>query len=99
LRIISQIIEVVDSIVNPESNQILILQPHLMKNLKAKFRDEGKNKRVYKTSRTSKLKIVNPENDEHIIEPNLQSQYRSDDGIHKSTHFTIITVLRNSLHQ
>jgi hypothetical protein len=70
-----------------------------MKNLKAKFRDEGKNKRVYKTSRTSKLKIVNPENDEHIIEPNLQSQYRSDDGIHQSTHFTIVTVLRNRLHQ
>jgi hypothetical protein len=34
---------------NEESKEILILQPHQINNLEAKFGDEVKNKRIYKT--------------------------------------------------
>jgi hypothetical protein len=49
--------------------------------LEAEFGDEVKSKRVYKTSGTPRFKIVRPENDDDIIEPNLQSGYRSGIGI------------------
>jgi hypothetical protein len=42
---------------------------------------EVKNKRVYKTPKTPRFKIVCPENDEDIIEPNLQSRYCSGVGM------------------
>jgi hypothetical protein len=61
--------------------EILILQPHLIHNLEAKFGVEVKNKRIYKTPRTPRFKIVCPENDDDIIEPNLQSRYRSGVGM------------------
>jgi hypothetical protein len=35
------------------------------------------NKRVYKSPGTPRFKIVFPENDEDIIEPNLHIRYRS----------------------
>jgi hypothetical protein len=54
---------------------------NLIKNLEAKFGDEVKSKRVYKTPETPIIKIVCPENDDDIIEPNLQSRYRSGVGI------------------
>jgi hypothetical protein len=66
---------------NAESKEILILQPHLIKNLEAKFGDEVKNKMVYKTPGTPRFKIVQPENDDDIIEPNLQCRYRSGVGM------------------
>jgi 23S rRNA G2445 N2-methylase RlmL len=66
---------------NAESKEILILQPHLIKNLEAKFGDEVKSKSVYKTSGTLRFKIVRPDNDDDIIETNLQSRYRSRVGI------------------
>jgi hypothetical protein len=56
---------------NAELKQILILLPHLINNLEAKFGGEVKNKRVYKIPGTPKFKIVCPENDDDIIEPNL----------------------------
>jgi hypothetical protein len=62
---------------NIESKQMMILQHHLINNLESKFGDEVKNKRVYKTPGMPRFKIVSPETDEDIIEPNLQSQYRS----------------------
>jgi hypothetical protein len=62
---------------NAESKEILILQRHLINNLEAKFGDEVKSKRVYKTPGTSRFKIVCPDNDDDIIEPDLQSRYRS----------------------
>jgi hypothetical protein len=62
---------------NAELKEILILQSHLINNLEAKFGDEVKNKMVYKTPGTPRLKIVCPENDEDIIEPKMQSRYRS----------------------
>jgi hypothetical protein len=62
---------------NAESKEIFILQPHLINNLEAKFGDEVKSKRVYKTLRTPRFKIVCRENDDNIIEQNFQSRYRS----------------------
>jgi hypothetical protein len=64
-------------ILNTESKEILILQPHLINNLEAKSGDEVKRKRVYKTPGTPRFKIVCPDNDDDIIEPNLQNRYRS----------------------
>jgi hypothetical protein len=58
---------------NAESKEILILQPHLINNLDAKFGDEVKSKRVYKTPGTPRFMISCPENNVNIIEPNLQS--------------------------
>jgi hypothetical protein len=49
--------------------------------LEAKFGDSVKNKRVYNTPGTPRFKIVFPENDDDIIEPNLQSRYRSGVGM------------------
>jgi hypothetical protein len=66
---------------NAELKEILILQPHLINNLEAKFGDEVKSKRVYKTPETPRFKIVCPDNDDDMIEPNLQSRYRSGVGI------------------
>jgi hypothetical protein len=66
---------------NTESKEILILQPHLINNLEANFGDEEKNKGIYKTPGTPRFKIICPENDEDIIEPNLQSRYRSGVGM------------------
>jgi hypothetical protein len=62
---------------NAESKKKLILQAHLMNNLEAKFGDEVKSKRVYKTPGLTRFKIVCPENDDDIIEPNLQRRYCS----------------------
>jgi len=42
------------------SKTILILQPHLIKNLESKFGDEVCNKRVYKTQETLRFKTVRP---------------------------------------
>jgi hypothetical protein len=66
---------------NTEQNEILRLQPHLINNMEANFGDEVKNKRVYKTLGTERFKIVRPVNDEDIIEPNLQTRYRSGVGM------------------
>jgi hypothetical protein len=62
---------------NVELKEILILQPHLINNLEARFGDEVKSKRDYKTSGTPRFKIVPPDNDDDIIEPNSQSRHRS----------------------
>jgi hypothetical protein len=62
---------------NAESKEILILQPHMINSLEAKFRDEVKSKRIYKTPGTPRFKIVHPENGDDIMKPNLQSRYRS----------------------
>jgi hypothetical protein len=59
---------------NSGLKEILILQLHLINNLEAKFGDEAKNKRFYKTLGTPRFKIVSSENDEGIIKPNLQSR-------------------------
>jgi hypothetical protein len=62
---------------NEELKEVLILQIHLINNLEAKFGDEVKSKTVYKTPGTPRFKIVCPDNDDDIIEPNLQRRYRS----------------------
>jgi hypothetical protein len=62
---------------NEELKEILMLQPHLINDLEAKFGGEVKSKRVYKTPGTPRYKIVCPENDDDIFEPNFQTRYRS----------------------
>jgi hypothetical protein len=55
---------------NTKLKEILILQPHLINDLEAKFGDKLKSKRVYKTPGTPRFKNFQPKNDENIIEPN-----------------------------
>jgi hypothetical protein len=42
---------------NKDMNQILILQPHLINNLQAKFKEEVEKKRVYKTPESPSFKF------------------------------------------
>jgi hypothetical protein len=58
-----------------ESKSILILQPHLIKNLEAKFGQEVCNKRAYKTPGTPRFKIVRPASDDDVIDADLQGRY------------------------
>jgi hypothetical protein len=58
-----------------ESKSILILQPHLINNLEAKFEQEVCNKRVYKTPGTPRFKIVRPATDDDVIDADLQGRY------------------------
>jgi hypothetical protein len=58
-----------------ESKSILILQPHLINNLEAKFGKEVCNKRVYKTPGTPRFKIVHPTTDDDVIKADLQGRY------------------------
>jgi hypothetical protein len=64
-----------------ESKSILILQPHLINNLEAKFGQEVCNKRVYKTPGTPRLKIVCPATDDDVIDVDLQGRYWSSVGM------------------
>ena len=64
-----------------DEKRILILQPHLINNLQAKFGNEVEKKRVYKTPGTPRFKIVWPSNDDDTIDGNLQSKYRSGVGM------------------
>ena len=59
----------------------MILQPHLINNLQAKFGNEVEKKRVYKTPGTPRFKIVRPSNDDDTIDVNLQSKYCSGVGM------------------
>jgi hypothetical protein len=62
-------------------NRILILQPHLINNLQAKFGEEVVNKRTYRTPGTPRFKIVRPDDEADLIDMNLQSRYRSGVGM------------------
>ena len=62
-------------------NRILILQPHLINNLQAKFGEEVVNKRAYRTPGTPRFKIVRPDDEADLIDMNLQSRYRSGVGM------------------
>jgi hypothetical protein len=64
-----------------ESKSILILQPHLIKNLEANFGQEICNKRVYKTPGIPRFKIVRPATDDDVIDADLQGRYRSAVGM------------------
>jgi hypothetical protein len=66
---------------NLDSKSILILKPHLIKNLEAKFGQEVCNKRVYKTPGTPRFKIVRPATDDDVIDGDLQGRYRSAVGM------------------
>jgi hypothetical protein len=62
-------------------NRILILQPHFINNLQAKFGEEVVNKRAYRTPGTPRFKIVRPDDEADLIDLNLQSRYRSGVGM------------------
>jgi hypothetical protein len=64
-----------------ESKSILILQPHLINNLEAKFGHEVCNKRVYKTPGTPRFKIVCPVDGDDVIDATLQGRYCSAVGM------------------
>jgi hypothetical protein len=58
-----------------ESKSVMILQPHLINNLEAKFGQEVCNKRVYKTPGTPRFKIVRLATDDDVIDADLQGRY------------------------
>jgi hypothetical protein len=60
-----------------ESKSNLILQPHLINNLEAKFKQEVCNKRVYKTPGTPRFKIICPTTDDDVINADHQGRYHS----------------------
>jgi hypothetical protein len=64
-----------------DSKSILILQPHLINHLEAKFGHEVCNKRVYKTPGTPRFKIVCPADDDDVIDAAFQGRYRSAVGM------------------
>jgi hypothetical protein len=64
-----------------ESKSILILQPHLVNNLEAKFGQEVCNKRIYKTPGTPRFKIVCLTTDDDVINAGLQARYQSAVGM------------------
>jgi hypothetical protein len=64
-----------------DMNRILILQPHLINNLQAKFGEEVEKKRVYITPGAPRLKFVRPNGEDDSINVNLQSRYRSGVGM------------------
>jgi hypothetical protein len=70
-----------DVIEDLESKSILILQPHLINNLEAKFGQEVCNKRVYKTPGTQRFKIVRLATDDDVIDADLQGRYQSAVGM------------------
>jgi Reverse transcriptase (RNA-dependent DNA polymerase) len=69
------------NIADLDSKSIIILQPHLINNLEAKFGHEVCNKRFYKTPGTPRFKVVCPVDDDDIIDAALQGRYRSIVGI------------------
>ena len=66
---------------NEKKNEIVIMQPHLINNLISKFGEEVAEKRVYKTPGTPRFKIVRPDDDSELIEPELQKRYQSGVGM------------------
>jgi hypothetical protein len=62
-------------------NDILILQPHLINNLRDKFEDEVFGKGTYKTPGTPRFKVVHPNENFELIHVNLQKRFRSGVGM------------------
>ena len=66
---------------NKLHNEILILQPHFIKNLRDKFDDEVFEKGTYKTPGTPRFKVVRPDENCELIDDNLQKRFRSGVGM------------------
>jgi len=66
---------------NQAHNEILILQPHLINNLRDKFEDEVLERGTYKTPGTPRFKIVRPDEKSELIDNNLQKRFRSGVGM------------------
>ena len=66
---------------NASKGEILIAQPHLINNLNDKFKEEVHQLKVYKTTGTPRFKIVRPDENSVLINPELQRMYRSGVGM------------------
>jgi Reverse transcriptase (RNA-dependent DNA polymerase) len=66
---------------NQAQNEILILQPHLINNLRDKFEDEVFGKGTYKAPGTPRFKVVRPDENSELIDDNLQKRFRSGVGM------------------
>jgi hypothetical protein len=56
---------------NQAQDKILILQPHLINNLRGKFEDEVFGKGTYKTPGAPRFKVVCPDENSELIDDNL----------------------------
>jgi hypothetical protein len=56
----------------------MILHPHLINNLEGKFGKEVLEKRAYRTPGTPRFKVIHPNQDLELIDPELQSRYCSE---------------------
>jgi hypothetical protein len=59
----------------------MILQPHLINNLRDKFGDEVLEKGTYKTPGTPRFKVVCSDENFELIDDNLQKSFRSGVGM------------------
>ena len=66
---------------NASKGEIMIAQPHLINNLNDKFKEEVHQLKVYKTPGTPRFKIVRPDENSVLINPELQKMYRSGVGM------------------
>jgi hypothetical protein len=66
---------------NQSENEILILQPHLINNLRDTFEDEVLGKGTYKIPGTSRFKVVCPDENSELINDNLQKRFKSGVGM------------------
>jgi len=66
---------------NQSHNEILILQPHLINNLRDKFGHEVLEKGTYKTPGTPRFKVVRSDENFELIDDNLQKRFRSGVGM------------------
>jgi hypothetical protein len=66
---------------NESRNEILILQPHLINNLKDKLEEVVVQKRDYLTPGTPRLKIVCPEDNSELIDDETQKRYHYGVGM------------------
>jgi hypothetical protein len=60
---------------------LIIMQPHITKNLETKFGAEIMNLSNYGTPGTPRFKIVRPSENVDKVNPDLQARYRSGVGM------------------
>jgi Reverse transcriptase (RNA-dependent DNA polymerase) len=68
-------------ITNVDNKTLFIMQPHLIKNLETKFGAKFMNLSDYGMPGTPRFKIVRPSEKVNKIDPDLQSRYRSGEGM------------------
>jgi hypothetical protein len=61
-----------------ELNQIMTLQSHSINNLRNKVSDEVLQKRNYRTPGRIRFKVIRPDQDLELIDPESQKRYHSE---------------------